>query len=202
MSDPAVSLVQTYLRVNGYFTVAEYPVLETSRRGGYRMVTDVDLLAFRFPHAGRRVVGAPAGRPGAAAFEVDPELGVPPEIADMLIGEVKEGRAEFNTATRDPDVLKAALVRFGCCSDERVDGTVDRLLRDGHATLPNGHRIRMVAFGARVGDVDRPGATTVSLGHVAEFLRSYLSDHWDVLRHAQFKDPTLGLLMVLEKARR
>ena len=28
--DTAVGLVQAYLRVNGYFTVAEYPVLDLS----------------------------------------------------------------------------------------------------------------------------------------------------------------------------
>jgi hypothetical protein len=37
------------------------------------------------------------------------------------------------------------------------------------------------------------------MGHVVDFLRSYLRDHWDVLRHAQIKDPTLGLLSLLEK---
>jgi hypothetical protein len=39
--DNAVALVQAYLRVNGYFTVAEYPVLEATRDGGYRAATDV-----------------------------------------------------------------------------------------------------------------------------------------------------------------
>jgi len=31
--DRAVALVQAYLNVNGHFTVVEYPVLESSRRG-------------------------------------------------------------------------------------------------------------------------------------------------------------------------
>ena len=32
--DTAVALIETYLRVNGYFTVAEYPIIETARNGG------------------------------------------------------------------------------------------------------------------------------------------------------------------------
>jgi uncharacterized membrane protein YedE/YeeE len=50
--DTAVALVEAYLNVNGYFTVAEYPVLEASRHGGVRAATDLDVLAFRFPGAG------------------------------------------------------------------------------------------------------------------------------------------------------
>lgn len=198
--DAAVALVQAYLRVNGYFTVSEYPVLEATRRGQHRMATDLDLLAFRFPHAGRQVLGdRPGGEP--ARFAPDPALGVPTDEADMLIAEVKEGRADFNAGTRNPDVMAAALLRFGCCHDPHAEAAVEELLRSGRALLPNGHRIRMVAFGGRGGGggaVD----TVVPLARVVEFLRCYLADHWDVLRHAQFKDPTLGLLMVMEKARR
>ena len=47
--DHAVALVETYLRVNGYFTVTEYPLVEVCRYGNYRTATDLDLLAFRFP---------------------------------------------------------------------------------------------------------------------------------------------------------
>jgi len=40
----------------------------------------------------------------------------------------------------------------------------------------------------------------ISLKHVVSFLQDYLRQHWDVLRHAQFKDPAFGFLMTLEKA--
>jgi hypothetical protein len=50
--DTAVALIETYLGVNGYFTVTEYPIIETARSGGYRTVTDLDVLAVRFPGAG------------------------------------------------------------------------------------------------------------------------------------------------------
>jgi hypothetical protein len=34
--DHAVALVQAYLRVNGYFTVSEYPIIVPDGGGGYR----------------------------------------------------------------------------------------------------------------------------------------------------------------------
>lgn len=84
--DNAVALVQAYLRVNGYFTVAEYPVVEAVRYGGYRERTDLDILAFRFPGAGRLVPAGPrAGREDALIFEPDPELRCAPDRADMFI---------------------------------------------------------------------------------------------------------------------
>ena len=46
--DTCVALVQAYLHVNGYFTVAEYPVLEAYRGNRARIVTDLDILACRF----------------------------------------------------------------------------------------------------------------------------------------------------------
>ena len=49
--DVAVELAQAYLQVNGYFTVAEYPVLEALKHAA-RSATDLDILAFRFPMAG------------------------------------------------------------------------------------------------------------------------------------------------------
>jgi len=44
--------------------------------------------------------------------------------------------------------------------------------------------------------------TVISLGHVQKFLEEYLHQHWDVLCHAQFKDPAFGFEVLLEKARR
>lgn len=198
--DPAVALVQAYLRVNGYFTVAEYPVLEATRRGGYRMATDLDLLAFRFPGAGRYVSGARGEDGSRERFVADPALGAPPDDPDMLIGEVKEGRAELNTATRNREVLRAALIRFGCCSPDAVGEAVGNVLDHGRTTLPNGHRVRIVAFGSRAGEATGAVDTVLSLGHVTGYLRAYLRDHWEALRHVQFKDPVLGFLAAVEKA--
>ncbi len=49
--DHAVSLVQAYLQLNGYFTSAEYPIMQSAGKGSFRTVTDIDILAFRFPGA-------------------------------------------------------------------------------------------------------------------------------------------------------
>ena len=35
--------------------------------------------------------------------------------------------------------------------------------------------------------------------HVVLFLRDYLREHWAVLRHAQIRDPALGVLALIEK---
>jgi hypothetical protein len=198
--DTAVALVQAYLNVNGYFTVVEYPVLEAHRGAPARAVTDLDVLAFRLVGAGHEVVrGRRHGPLGGHVFEPDPALGCPPDRPDMIVGEVKEGAARFNPATRDPAVLEVALARFGCCSPDQAAGLAARLLSRGRVDAPGGHAIRTVAFGA-VPDTGSGGHwTTVPMGHVVDFLRSYLRDHWDVLRHAQIKDPTLGLLSLLEK---
>lgn len=50
--DTAVAIVQSYLHINGYFTVPEFPIVEAMQRGHYRAATDIDLLAVRFPEAG------------------------------------------------------------------------------------------------------------------------------------------------------
>ena len=42
----------------------------------------------------------------------------------------------------------------------------------------------------------------ILLGHVVEFLYAHIRRHWEALRQAQSKDPALGFLMALEKARR
>src|SRR6266545_7003665 len=103
--DTAVALVQAYLNVNGYFTVVEYPVLEAYREGA-RAVTDLDILAFRFADAGHEVIrGRHHGPLGGRAFAPDPVLGSPAGRPDMIVGEVKEGAAHFNPATRNPVVL-------------------------------------------------------------------------------------------------
>lgn len=99
-------------------------------------------------------------------------------------------------------MIEAALARFGCCLPDEVEASVAELLEKGRSTLSNGHRIRMVAFGTGPGGTGRGVDAVVPLGRVVEFLGSYLDEHWEVLRHAQFKDDTLGFLAVMEKARR
>lgn len=199
----AVDLVRAYLHVNGYFTVTEYPVLEAGRGGPARMMTDLDILAFRFAGAGR---GAPrTGQPGRGATLAlqapDPGLGRPQGSSDMIVGEIKEGRAELNRGARDPRVLAAALLRFGCCGPDEVKRTVQTLRRRGEADTGHGHRVRLVSFGSVV-PASTPGYAAISFAHILAFLQDHLGSHWEVARHAQILDPALGFLSLLEKARR
>src|SRR6478735_7897308 len=95
--DHAVALVQAYLQLNGYFTSAEYPIIARAGRNGAQMITDVDILAFRFPSGLLPSPGRPRQPQGLDVSEVDSGLGVTPDSVDMIIGEVKEGRVGINT---------------------------------------------------------------------------------------------------------
>lgn len=194
--DHAVALVQAYLQINGYFTVAEYPVIEATGKNHFSTATDLDILAYRFPGAGRIVTGK-KNRHGA--FSPDALLGVSGDVSDMLIGEIKEGRAELNRNARSPNVLRTVLARFGCCPLEHVDSVVEQLIHKGRAITHDNHQIRLMAFGS-VDTNDHP-YDVITTGHIVRFIEDYLNEHWEVLRSAQFKHPALGLFMVLKKAR-
>jgi hypothetical protein len=45
--DVSTSLVQAYPHVNGYFTAADYPLVEPARDTAPRTLTDIDMLAVR-----------------------------------------------------------------------------------------------------------------------------------------------------------
>lgn len=198
--DHAVALVQAYLQLNGYFTSAEYPIIAGAGRNGFRTITDIDILAFRFP-GGLPVLQGRRIPKGLDISDVDSGLGIAPDAIDMIIGEVKEGRVGINSGVRDPAVLRAVISRFGngAEEDERV---VESLLNTGIATLPAGYVVRLVAFGAFPPGSQVPPCRIISLGHVLEFLQQYVRKHWSMLRHLQFKDPAFGFLMTIEKARR
>ena len=198
--DHAVALVQAYLQLNGYFTSAEYPIIAGTARNGFRTLTDIDILAFRFPS------GQPMARPGKKLpggldiSGLDPGLGVPKDSIDMIIGEVKEGRVGINTGIRDPDVLKTVVSRFGEVGD--AADIVQQLLDHGTAQIPPTFSVRLIAFGSFPPGSPVPPCRIISLGHVLTFLQAYVRKHWHMLRHLQFKDPAFGFLMTLEKARR
>ena len=198
--DHAVSLVQAYLQLNGYFTSAEYPIVAGAGRNGFRTLTDIDILAFRFPSGMPTQPGRKTPQ-GLDISDLDPGLGVAPDTIDTIIGEVKEGRVGINTGSRDPAVLKVIISRFGNSAEED-DRVVTELLNRGTATLPSGHVVRLIAFGAFPPGSQVPPCRIISLGHVLDFLQSYVRRHWSMLRHLQFKDPAFGFLMTLEKAKR
>jgi len=201
--DPAVALVQAYLQVNGYFTVVEYPVLEALRHEQTRTATDLDVLAFRFPNAGSTTrVGKRRRSVGNLASAPDPALGAPASQTDMIVGEVKQGRIRFNPAARDPLVIAAALRRFGCCASDHTADVVRRLLQQGSARTPEGHHVRMVAFGSGESTDRKTSYHVVTLERILAFLRGHLRDNWQYLAHAHLTQPALSLLALMEKLRK
>lgn len=201
--DHAVSLVQSYLQLNGYFTSAEYPILSGSAHRGARTMTDIDIMAFRFPANGTKGAPITKGVPHGISSNanLDPGLDVPQDRIDMIIGEVKEGRVNINNATTDPEVLRSVIQRFGC-ADEENERMVQALLQHGNVIMDAGYQIRIVAFGTMPPDDEVPPCRIISLGHVLRYLQDYVRRNWGTLRHVQFKDPAFGFLMTLEKARR
>lgn len=195
--DTAVELVQAYLQLNGYFTVTEYPLIELSRHRG-RAATDLDVLAFRFPMAGREIQGPSKRMTAPIVYRPDPDLGASLDQADMIIGEVKAGRARFNPAASNPLVVAAGLARFGCCSPAAAKDLAYQLIRRGHAKTAHGHTVRMVAFGSRTDQATR--WHSVSLKHIVCFLTDHLREHWTELKYADFKNPALSLLALFEKS--
>lgn len=207
--DNAVALVRAYLNFNGYFTVAEYPVLEALRHGGYQTATDIDILAFHFPKAGLTVSEGKrrrsSGKPQDFLIPDSAALGALDEDPDIIIGEVKEGPARMNPAMRDRGVLAAALRRFGCCPPERIEQVVEGLLREGEAESHCGQPIRMMAFGSLLGDLATKAESrfqTISMGNLIRFLKDYLNRHWDVLSRTKNKAEAFDFLLTLDKALR
>ena len=198
--DHAVALVQAYLQLNGYFTSAEYPIIAGAGRNGFRTITDIDILAFRFPTGTPLQRGGRKVPTGLDVSDLDPGLGIPDGTIDMIIGEVKEGRVGINTGIRDPEVLRTVINRFGQVGDP--EAVVEHLLKSGNADLPPDYSVRLIAFGSFPPGAAVPPCRIISLGHVLNFLQAYVRKHWGMLRHLQFKDPAFGFLMTLEKARR
>ncbi len=196
--DTAVALVKTYLQANGFFTVTEYPILE-SIGVTTRSVTDIDILAIRFPGAGG--IGSDATT-GGLRIEPDATLGVSDEQIEVIIGEVKEGAAELNKAARDPAVIAAALRRFGAIRPEAEDAIVSELLEDGEAFHPVGIRVRQMVFATKPPTRRNYSYLWMHIGEIAEWLQSQVEEHWDVIKTIQSKDPTLSFLLLFEKARR
>jgi hypothetical protein len=142
------------------FPIQDYSpnILETVQRGGYRTVTDLDILAVRFPGAGIVVPKASASSKSKwTVLPPDPLLGAVADRTDMIIGEVKEGRAEVNSAVRNPLALRTALARFGCCSPAQALELARRILQRGHALTDAGHSVTLVAFGSTTLQTMLPG---------------------------------------------
>jgi hypothetical protein len=197
--DSAVALVRSYLKINGYFVITDYPIVEVFDHNEVRSITDIDILAVRFPGAGRLV---PQGNHGSMIGKVDPELGTSDEHIEFIIAEVKQGGARLNRGAHDPAVIRTALARFGSCPHEHASGVVEKLLQSGHAMTPTGHSIRMMVFASYIEKNPGHGVRVITLGHMEHFVTTYLRQHWHTLHETQFNDPAMNFLMMLEKTKR
>ncbi|MEJ2538995.1 MAG: hypothetical protein P8188_03245 [Gemmatimonadota bacterium] len=200
-----VDLVQAYLHLNGFLTITELPVIRAGRRG-YEEVTDLDVLAVRFPWAAFTV---PRGRPGPdddLSLQLDTSLVSDQERVDVIIGEVKEGKPRINDTLRTEDALLTALRRVGLGPDEALLPVVEELQRSGESKrdarggfiVP--FRVRLLAFGH--GKSGKRGQySVVSLAHVAGFVENYLDRYHSVLMPSDLPEPVLGILHLLRKLR-
>ncbi len=195
--DNAVALVNAYLQINGYFTVAEFPIVEHFKRDNtkLRSATDIDIMGFRFPHAG--MITQFKNNNDSKITSIDKKLEVKNEFSDMIIGEVKEGKPKFNRNIFEPEVLRTVLLRFGCCEYSEVETTVSSLISKGFYDIPHRHTIRMIIF--CIENEFSYKYKTISLNHILNFLKEYINNNWEFFKTANYKDQGLGFMVTLEK---
>jgi hypothetical protein len=161
-------------------------------------MTDMDVLAVRFPHAqhwipGKGVAGQELGR--------DKALDIDAEHMQLIIGEVKEGKAWINRNALRPRVLEAAVRRFGCC-EEHPRRIAEQLLAEGVTEtnvsgLPC--RVRLIVFGG-VEDSDHPTRyACIPLKHVIEYVNAYMHRYASIFQPAEMKDDALSLMALMAK---
>lgn len=196
-----VALVQSYLRLNGFFTLADVPIIRRGRKGQYHELTDVDILAIRPPGARTLVSRGEPGISDDLVFEGDPRLDLREKASEVLIAEVKIGKPRINPGLLAEETLTTAVARVGICPDPEIGSLVARLQASGEGTVRTGDgeaRFRLVAFGD--GRSGRRGRYTVfSLADVSEFLRAHLHRYREILTPVEPSDPTLALLHLLDK---
>ena len=201
--DTAVGLVKAYLELCGYFVLAELPV-RVAENGAYHDVTDLDIVAVRFPHP-RLALPQRITRPLEVFLGADPALETFDTGVDVIIGEVKEGRARLNPALHREETIVFALRRLGCCPEADVATEARVIAHTGqHEMAMPGQvrcRVRLVAF-AGSGHASEHGVLTISLKHCAQFVTERLHEASDVLAGTQFKDPVLGLFALQGKLAR
>lgn len=193
--DVAVNLVESYLRFNGYLTLSEFEVQRKAENGLYETVTDVDVVAIRFPGE----IFA-ADDHGARMLLIEDEgLGLEPDMVDVIVGEVKQGEAVFNPSLTRHEVLHTVLQRFAWIFADGLDPVLEALEADGvaYSEARGGGRVRtrLVAFGR----AEQTNLNTISLTHVINTSINYMDRFEDVLRPAQFREPAPALLRLLAK---
>ena len=195
--DIAVNLVESYLRLNGYLTLSEFEIQRRGENGMYETVTDVDIVGFRFPGD----IYAVDDHDDCRMLQIhDPALELQPDTIDVILGEVKQGDAQFNPGLTRHEVLHSVLQRLEWAYGVPISGVVDDLQERGLSEVPacagtGTVRTRLVAFGRS----PTTNLHTVALSHILRTMVGYFQDLEEVLRPAQFKDPAPALLKLLVK---
>jgi len=193
--DIGVELVEAYLRLNGYFTISEFEVLRETSPGNYQTVTDVDMIAVRFPGP-MYIADSHAKGESPSLLVEDPVLDLLPDTVDVIIGEVKQGEAVFNPGLTNHHTLHTVLQRVAWLYGDNVHKVARDL--ENHLLCHQAEpkvRTRLVAFGrSQVNNLH-----TISLTHIFEKMIGQFRDHGDALRAAQFKNPAAALIRLLVK---
>ena len=197
--DIAVNLVESYLRLNGYMTLSEFEVQARRGDGGFDTITDIDIMAIRFP--GPVYAGDPHGADDTHLLLLDdPALLLEEGQIDVIIGEVKQGTAEFNPGIRRHKVLHSILRRVEWLFEAGIEGVVDdlgsRQICEAPARGGGTIRVRLVAFG-RAPETDM---NTITHSHIVETLMGFFDGVDDAFRPVQFRDPAPAMLSLLRKS--
>ncbi len=193
----AVNLVETYLRLTGYFTLSEFEVQRREQDGTYTTVTDIDIMGIRMP--GATVVGDPHGVGADVIVLDDPVLGLADGAIDVIIGEVKQGEAVLNPGIKDHGVLHSMLRRVEWLYDDPLPRVVTALQRNlVHESSSRGGgtiRTRIVAFGR----ADRSTVNVIDTAHIVETVAGFFSEYEAAFRPLRFSEPAPAFLNLLHK---
>lgn len=197
--DAASGLVDAYLHLNGYLTLSEWQIQAMNRHGQWETITDVDVLALRFP--------GDVYLADSHDLHVQSQLEVRGDLLmlekgdiDVIIGEIKEGEAVFNPGLTRHETLHTVLHRLRWLYDHHgLDRVVHELSDRGtcFSPAPGGGRVRTrrVAFGQSAQLTEN----TIPIGRIVEELTELLADHDAMLRSAQFSNPVAATLKLLHK---
>lgn len=196
--DIAVNLVENYLRLTGYLTLSELEIQAKNDDGSFDSITDVDIMAIRFP--GPVYAGDPHDSDDARLLVLDdPVLQLEDDQIDVIVGEVKQGAADFNPGITRHAVLHSVLRRvewlFGSPLEEIVDSLGDQRVCIAPARGGGTIRVRLVAFGrAPTSDLH-----TITHTHMVETVMGFFSDMEEAFKTVRFGDPAPAMLSLLHK---
>ena len=196
--DIAVNLVESYLRLTGYLTLSEFEIQARRPDGGFEAVTDVDIMAIRFP--GDLYAGDPHGPEESRMLLLeDPVLMLEEGQIDVIIGEVKQSDAEFNPGIKRHRVLHSVLRRIEWLLPGGIDVVVDELGAKLVCVAParggGTVRLRLVAFG----QAPESGLHTITHAHIVETMLRFFAGTDQAFRPVQFRDPAPAMLSLLRK---